>query len=137
MHLRVRVRGTPLSACGCAGKWRELEVAIKTTLLRTTPADRETLTSQLAREAATSSILVHDNIVATYSHDMCSVAAGVQDELVVYKFYLIQVRIPQQFCHRACRCGSASATAAVTRRSSATVVACARRSSGATSHHAR
>jgi hypothetical protein len=70
------------------GEWRGLEVAIKTLLFQ--GIDMENETSLVASEAAIASSLVHRNVVATYSHDVCSVA-GSATELGIYKFYLIQV----------------------------------------------
>jgi hypothetical protein len=46
----------------------------------------------VASEAAIASNLVHHNVVATYSHDICNVSPSTGIELPVFKFYLIQVQ---------------------------------------------
>lgn len=52
-------------------------------------------TSTVAAEAAIASNLQHANIVATYSHDICKLAApSMRNELALYKFFLIQ-----EFCN--------------------------------------
>ena len=52
-------------------------------------------TSVVASEAAIASNLTHDNIVSTYSHDICRVQdPNLHAELEIYKFYLIQ-----EFCN--------------------------------------
>ena len=83
----------------CAGEWRGLDVAIKTVIFQSCGGDQQT--AVVATEAAIATNLVHRNIVATYSHDVLDVAAGVGPELGVYKFYLIQVRPTQPACVRA------------------------------------
>ena len=78
------------AAGGCAGRWRGLEVAIKTLLFQS--SDSESKTAVVASEAAIASNLVHHNIVATYTTDVCSVVAESHSGLDVFKFYLIQAR---------------------------------------------
>ena len=76
-----------------AGKWRGLHVAIKTIVF--TAPDSKAEGALVASEAAIASSLVHDNIVATYSHDLQMVAVGATSygsELPVFKFFLIQAR---------------------------------------------
>jgi hypothetical protein len=83
------------------GRWKTLEVAIKTVLFQTAGGGGRTgLTASeaaIATEAAIAMNLCHHHVVATYSHDVCSVPArgdsGAQ-ELGIFKFYLIQVRSP-------------------------------------------
>jgi hypothetical protein len=77
-------------------------VAIKTVLFQSGPGDNQT--AVVASEAAIASNLVHDNVVATYSHDICKVESkGVGNELAVFKFYLVQVR----HAHATCVCSCA------------------------------
>lgn len=73
-----------------AGKWRGLEVAIKTVIFSSAGGDAQT--GFVASEAAIATNLFHRNVVATYSHDILDVAKAHGPELGVYKFYLIQVR---------------------------------------------
>jgi serine/threonine protein kinase len=75
-----------------AGQWRGLDVAIKTVLFQSGAGDDQTV--KIASEAAIASNLVHKNIVATYSHDICNVASAGTNELEIYKFYLVQ-----EFCN--------------------------------------
>jgi hypothetical protein len=72
-----------------AGQWRGLPVAIKTVLFQSGSGDSQM--ALVASEAAIASNLVHPNIVATYSHDICNVSQE-GNELPIFKFYLIQVR---------------------------------------------
>eukprot|EP00892_Ulva_mutabilis_P009187 jgi/Ulvmu1/6640/UM003_0278.1 len=74
------------------GQWRGLPVAIKTLLFQSSDADNQT--AKVASEVAIASNLVHHNIVATYSHDICHVSDASTCELDIYKFYLIQ-----EFCN--------------------------------------
>eukprot|EP00892_Ulva_mutabilis_P009184 jgi/Ulvmu1/6638/UM003_0276.1 len=74
------------------GKWRGLEVAIKTLLFQS--SDSGSKTAVVASEAAIASNLLHHNIVATYATDVCTVAAESRRDLDVFKFYLIQ-----EFCN--------------------------------------
>jgi serine/threonine protein kinase len=77
----------------CPGQWRGLEVAIKTIIFQVGQASDQTAT--VAAEAAIASNLQHANIVATYSHDICQIAApSMRNELALYKFFLIQ-----EFCN--------------------------------------
>jgi hypothetical protein len=67
-------------------------VAIKTLVFQTDAADNQL--NKVASEVAIASNLVHHNIVATYSHDVCPVteeSGNSGKELGIYKFYLIQV----------------------------------------------
>jgi hypothetical protein len=48
--------------------------------------------SQIASEAAIACNLVHDDVVATYGHDLHVVDGTRENELQMFKFYLIQVR---------------------------------------------
>lgn len=64
-------------------------MAIKTLLFQSSDADNQT--AKVASEVAIASNLVHHNIVATYSHDICHVSDASTCELDIYKFYLIQV----------------------------------------------
>jgi hypothetical protein len=66
-------------------------VAIKTLIFEDSHDSRET--ALIASEAAIASNLSHRNIVATYSHDVCSIAGQAQPEPSIFKFYLIQVRL--------------------------------------------
>lgn len=79
-----------------AGQWRGLSVAIKTLVFQSDSADNQL--NKVASEVAIASNLVHHNIVATYSHDVSPVSengnSNSNNELGIYKFYLIQVR-----CH--------------------------------------
>ena len=75
-----------------AGEWRGIQVAIKTLIFQDCGASSQT--AAVASEAAIASNLVHRNIVATYSHDICNVASAANKELGIFKFYLIQVRHP-------------------------------------------
>lgn len=70
------------------GEWRGLEVAIKTVIFQSDESDNTM--SRLASEAAIASNLSHANVVAMYSHDICTVSSDA-NELDIYKFYLIQV----------------------------------------------
>lgn len=72
-----------------AGEWRGLEVAIKTVIFQSDESDNTM--SRLASEAAIASNLSHTNVVAMYSHDICTVSSDAHNELDIYKFYLIQV----------------------------------------------
>jgi hypothetical protein len=72
-----------------AGQWRGLPVAIKTMVFQSD--DHDCQISKVASEVAIASNLVHHNIVATYSHDICPVGDASGNELGIYKFYLIQV----------------------------------------------
>ena len=85
-------RGAAQESKLIAGHWRGLEVAIKTVIFQVgmTAAD----TAQVASEAAIASNLVHENIVNTYNHDMCCLQDNDNNELEVYKFYLIQECAP-------------------------------------------
>jgi hypothetical protein len=88
-----------------AGKWRGLEVAIKTVLFQS--GDRDSIAHRIASEAAIASNLTHENVVATYAHDVRAVADGgaagagpgpgsgaaAAGELAIFKFYLVQVRL--------------------------------------------
>ena len=80
-----------------AGQWRGLSVAIKTLVFQSDSADNQL--NKVASEVAIASNLVHTNIVATYSHDVCPVSenpasnSNSNNELGIYKFYLIQVRL--------------------------------------------
>ena len=97
-----------LAACvaSCAGKWRGLDVAIKTVLFQSGPGDNQT--AVVASEAAIASNLVHDNIVTTYSHDICKVETrSAMNELNVFKFYLIQVREAKQTAMCSCTVANA------------------------------
>jgi hypothetical protein len=78
-------------SCADAGQWRGLPVAIKTVLFQSSSGDSQM--ALVASEAAIASNLVHPNIVATYSHDICNVSQG-GNELPIFKFYLIQVSVP-------------------------------------------
>jgi hypothetical protein len=73
-----------------AGQWRGIPVAIKTLIFQDGKGDHQT--TLVASEAAIASNLVHRNIVATYSHDICNVVSETAHELGIFKFYLIQVR---------------------------------------------
>ena len=79
-----------------AGQWRGLDVAIKTVIFSSNQSDQQT--QVVATEAAIASNLSHKNIVATYHHDILDVAKAVGNELGVYKFYLIQVRLTCRSC---------------------------------------
>lgn len=74
-----------------------MEVAIKTVVLSSD--DAEQVTSSVAREAAIATNLGHANVVATYSHDVCVLAAPSARELGVCKIYLIQVWRQGPPCH--------------------------------------
>jgi hypothetical protein len=75
----------------CAGSWRGLDVAIKTVVFQSGPDSDQIV--HVASEAAIASNLLHANIVATFAHDICMLAApSMNNELSVFKFYLIQVR---------------------------------------------
>ena len=71
-------------------------MAIKTMVFQSNARDSQV--QHVAREAAIASALVHTNIVATYSTEVCSADEDGQQvppasiELSVYKFYLVQVR---------------------------------------------
>lgn len=52
--------------------------------------DRQT--GRVASEAAIASNLAHENVVATYSHDILDMAEAAGPEPGLYKFCLIQVR---------------------------------------------
>lgn len=80
-----------------AGQWRGLKVAIKTVVFQSDLVDGPI--SRVASETVIASNLIHQNIVATYSHDISAVskAGDGEPELGVYKFYLIQVRFGQPF----------------------------------------
>ena len=80
-----------------AGSWRNLDVAIKTIVVQSTSADAQI--AGVASEAAIASNLVHKNVVATYSHDVCTIGDAAANELAVFKFYLIQVRRPWKWPH--------------------------------------
>ena len=83
-----------------AGRWRGLEVAIKTIVF--SARDSSTEGSLVATEAAIASTLVHDNIVATYSHDVQLLSpdpTGHSGELPVFKFFLVQVCPPAARVH--------------------------------------
>jgi hypothetical protein len=72
-----------------AGMWRGLEVAV-------TQTENQLLTEELAsfvKEAETSALLVHRNVVATYSHDIRTLSSPTHESEgpEVFKFYLIQV----------------------------------------------
>lgn len=75
-----------------AGSWRGLDVAIKTILFQSGPGDNQT--AVVASEAAIASNLNHRHVAATYSHDICPFGESAQNELAVFKFYLIQVHRP-------------------------------------------
>lgn len=70
-------------------------MAIKTMAFQSNAGDRQV--QHVAREAAIASALVHRNIVATYSTEVCGVDEDGQNvppasnELSVFKFYLVQV----------------------------------------------
>lgn len=70
-----------------SGKWRGLEVAIKTVIF--SGVDQNT--ALVASEAAIASNLSHENVVSTYSHDIVDVQKAIGPEQGIYKFYLIQV----------------------------------------------
>lgn len=72
-----------------AGEWKSLEVAIKTVIFSSKGGDAET--HRVAKEAAIASNLSHQNVVATYSHDIVDVQKSSGPELGIYKFCLIQV----------------------------------------------
>ena len=65
-------------------------MAIKSVLFQSGPHDHQT--ASVATEAAIASNLVHQNVVATYSHDIHQCGNAKANELAVFKFYLIQVR---------------------------------------------
>jgi hypothetical protein len=74
------------------GQWRGLPVAIKTLLFQSDTCDNQT--AKVASEVAIASNLVHHNVVATYSHDICNVSdSPTGNELGIFKVYLIQVRL--------------------------------------------
>ena len=75
----------------CAGKWRGLEVAIKTVVFSSGGGGCDEYTQLVASEAAIASNLSHENIVSTYSHDIVEVQKTNGPENGIYKFYLIQV----------------------------------------------
>lgn len=64
-------------------------MAIKTLIFQDGGGDGQT--AVVASEAAIASNLVHRNVVATYSHDICNVVGETNHELGIFKFYLIQV----------------------------------------------
>lgn len=64
-------------------------MAIKTLVFQSDSEDNQL--AKVASEVAIASNLVHHNIVATYSHDVCPVQDNSNNELGIYKFYLIQV----------------------------------------------
>jgi hypothetical protein len=75
-----------------AGEWRGLEVAIKTIVFESGKEDLQT--ARVASEAAIASNLDHHNVVATYSHNIASVAAPSSANMLdVFKFFLIQARL--------------------------------------------
>lgn len=86
---RQRTRGADCRFVA-VGEWRGLEVAIKTVIFQSDESDNTM--SRLASEAAIASNLSHPNVVAMYSHDICTVSSDACNELDIYKFYLIQVR---------------------------------------------
>jgi hypothetical protein len=98
-QLRVCARSLPSALCNRnkhtfainAGFWKNLEVAIKTVLFQSTEDRRHV--DDISNEAAIATNLAHENIVATYAHDVCDVPMDprAQNELVIYKFYLVQV----------------------------------------------
>lgn len=61
--------------------------------------DPSTQLEHVSREAAIAYALVHNNIVATYSTEVCGAdedgqqVAPSSSDLAVYKFHLVQVRI--------------------------------------------
>lgn len=64
-------------------------MAIKTVLFSSAGADQSL--KLVASEAAIASNMSHENVVATYSHDVVDVQSTTGPELGIYKFYLIQV----------------------------------------------
>ena len=80
-------------------------MAIKTVVFQSDLVDGPI--SRVASETVIASNLIHQNIVATYSHDISAVskAGDGEPELGVYKFYLIQVRFGSsfRFIHTRCR----------------------------------
>ena len=74
-----------------AGRWRGLEVAIKTVVFES--GDRDSQTALVASEAAIASNLVHSNIVATYWHDVRTVSDAHGLEFGIFKLCLVQVRL--------------------------------------------
>jgi hypothetical protein len=64
-------------------------VAIKTLVFEDGAGEAQT--ALIASEAAIASNLVHRNVVATYSHDICNVCSETEHEPGIFKFYLIQV----------------------------------------------
>jgi hypothetical protein len=86
--VQSRVRTRPSRR---AGEWRGLEVAIKTILFESGAEDLQT--ARVASEAAIACNLDHHNVVATYSHNITSVAAPSSANMLdVFKFFLIQAR---------------------------------------------
>ena len=71
-------------------------MAIKTVIFQSDESDNTM--SRLASEAAIASNLSHVNVVAMYSHDICTVSSDAHNELDIYKFYLIQVRPCGDIC---------------------------------------
>jgi hypothetical protein len=71
--------------------WRGIPVAIKTLIFEDGTQTGDTQTALIASEAAIASNLVHRNIVATYSHDICNVYNETKHEPGIFKFYLVQV----------------------------------------------
>eukprot|EP00892_Ulva_mutabilis_P006166 jgi/Ulvmu1/3921/UM018_0144.1 len=74
------------------GRWRGLEVAIKTVVFES--GARDSQTALVASEAAIASNLVHSNIVATYWHDVRTVSDAHGLELGIFKLCLVQ-----EFCN--------------------------------------
>lgn len=79
-----------MCVCLCAGEWRGLEVAIKTVLFSDAIAEQSLKLA--ASEAAIAINLSHENVVATYSHDVVDVQGSTGPERGLYKFHIIQVR---------------------------------------------
>jgi hypothetical protein len=89
-----------------AGRWRGLQVAVKTVVFET--AEDDGRMALVASEAAVASNLSHRNIVATYSYDLRKVAHDLvvsPQELPVFKCYLIQARLCGCVCCFCCAGG--------------------------------